>query len=291
MRMRRAAVATAATLLSVPALSAAQPTGVAPTAVPVSSVPAYGGPGATPVSPVWTPPPPPLEPAPEVGGIAGREQQDPGADRSYFARTALVAPKGTVTFQARAPLAPGALGGISASMGRVEIGVSTVLVAEEDGAAFGFNAKVQLLKGRRSALAITLDTLSPPDEDETLYMPSLVASFCADGDACNTLLSAHLTMFALDGEEEAPVFAGLSFSKGRRARLVGELHITDNEQESVFAGYLGGRWGGAKLAFDAGIGFAGVMEDSSSSGCIDYCYEEDDTEVVPYPFVGLSARM
>ncbi|MBZ0231362.1 MAG: hypothetical protein K8M05_03365 [Deltaproteobacteria bacterium] len=289
--MRRP-VATAATLLSlgsVPALAVAQPAAVAPTAVPVSSVPAYAGPGAVPVSPVVAQP---VEPtAPELTGIARREKEDPGSDRAYLARTALVAPKGTVTIQARAPLAPGALGGISASMGRVEIGVSTVLIAEEEGGAFGFNAKVQLLKGRRTALAVTLDTLSPPDEDETLYAPSLVASFCADGDACNTLLSAHLTMFALDGEEEAPVFAGVSFAKGRRGKLVGELHITDNEQESIFAGYLGGRWGGAKLAFDAGIGFAGVLEDDSSSGCIDYCYEDDDPEVIPYPFVGLSARL
>lgn len=274
--MRRS-VATVATLLSVPTLAIAQPAAVAPTAVPVASVPAYAGPGS--YEPLVAPPAAP----PDRVGIAKREKEDPGSDRSYLARTALVAPRGTVTIQARAPLAPGMLGGISASMGRLEIGVSTVLIAEEDaGGAFGFNAKLQLLKGRRSALAVTIDTLTPPDEEETLYMPSLVASFCADGDACSTLLSAHLTMFAIDGEEEAPVFAGVSFAKGQRGKLVGELHITDSDTESIFAGYLGGRWGGSKVAFDAGIGFAGELDDCADCG---------DPDFIPYPFVGLSARM
>lgn len=269
--MRRIAAVAVASLLSLPALALAQP----------GNVPAHYVPPA--------PTAPPVEPTPALGGIARREKEDPGSDRAYLARTALVGPSGTVTVQARAPLAPGMLGGISASLGRVEIGVHSVMVFEDEdeGAALGFNAKVQLLKGRRSALAVTLDTLTPPDENETLYYSSLVASFCTDGDACNTLLSAHLSMFALDGEDEAPVFAGLSFSKGRRGRLVGELHITDNDQESIYFGYLGGRWGGNKVAFDAGIGFAGELDDSSD--CYD-CYEEDP-ELMPYPFIGLSARM
>ncbi len=280
--MRRP-VATIATLLAIPSLALAQPTLVAPSAVPVSSVPAYGGPGATPVIVA----PPPVDPEPALTGIDRRQKDDPGSDRAYLARTALIAPSGTVTFQARAPLAPGMMGGISASLGRVEIGASGIVIADEDGAALGFNAKVQLLKGRRSALAVSLDTITPPDEDDSLYYAQLVASFCTDGDACNTLLSAHLSMFALDGEDEAPVFAGLSFSKGRRGKLVGELHITDSESESVFAGYLGGRWGGNKVAFDAGIGFAGELDDAGD--CYD-CYDSDPP-IIPYPFVGLSARM
>jgi hypothetical protein len=280
--MRRT-VATAATILAIPALAIAQPAAVAPTAVPVSSVPAYGAPGATPIIVA----PPPVEPAPTLTGIDRRQKDDPGSDRSYLARTALVAPSGTVTFQARAPLAPGMMGGISASLGRVELGVSGIVVADADGAALGFNAKVQLLEGRRSALAVSLDTITPPDDDETLYYAQLVASFCADGDACDTLLSGHLSMFALDGEDEAPVFLGLSFSKGRRGKLVGELHVTDSDSESVFAGYVGGRWGGNKVAFDAGIGFAGELDDSGD--CYD-CYDSDPP-IIPYPFLGLSARM
>jgi hypothetical protein len=265
----RAPVAVAlASLLSLPVVATAQP-GVAPVYVP-----------PPPTAPVAA------EPTTELVGIARRQKEDPASDRAYLARTALVAPSGTVTLQARAPIAPGMLGGLSASLGRVEIGVGSMLIFEE-GAALGFNAKVQLLKGRRSALAVTLDTLTPPDDDETLYYSSLVASFCADGDACNTLLSAHLSMFAFDGEDEAPVFAGLSFSKGAKTRLVSELHITDNENESVFAGYLGGRWGGQKVAFDAGIAVAGVIDDAGDCGD---CYE-DDPEVIPYPFIGLSARM
>ncbi len=278
--MRRSLAAVAA-LVSVPVLASAQPA-VAPSAVPVASVPAYAGPGATPVAIPSAAP----TAAPELVGIARREKDDPAADRAYLARTALVAPKGTVTFQARAPIAPGALGQLTASLGRVEIGVGGIAIIEE-GAVLGFNGKVQLLRGRRAALAATLDMFKPPDEEDTLYMPSLVASFCADGDACDTLLSVHLTMFAVDGEESAPVFGGVSFSKGRRAKLVGEIHMTDDESDSVFAGYIGGRWGGPKVAFDAGIGFAGELD--SASSCSD-CYD-DDPEVIPYPFVGLSARM
>jgi hypothetical protein len=259
--MRRIAAVAVAGLVSLPAIALAQP----------GAVPAY-----------YVPPPPPtapVEPTPELGGIDRRQADDPGADRAYLARSALLAPSGSVTVQVRAPLAPGAMGSIAYSMGRVEVGVNGFVIAEEE-SAFGLNAKVQLLKGRRSALAVTLDTLTPPDDDETIYLSSLVASFCTDGDACNTLLSGHLTMLAADGEDEAPVFAGISFSKGRRSKLVGEFHITDSDSESVFAGYLGGRWGSGKLAFDAGIGFGGEDDDYDS-----------DPDIVPYPFVGLSARM
>jgi hypothetical protein len=281
----RLAAAVAAVLVA-PAVAVAQPS-VAPTAEPVASVPAYAGAGPGSYTPLVAPTLP-VEPTSTLVGIDKRQKEDPASDRAYLARTALIAPSGTVTIQARAPIAPGAIGGISASLGRVEIGVSTLIIADEDGGAIGFNAKLQLLKGRRSALAATLDTLSAPDEDGTLYMSSLVASFCTDGDACNTLLSAHLTMLAADGEDEAPVFAGVSFSKGARGKLVGEFHITDNEDESVFGGYLGGRWGGSKLAFDAGIGFGGVVEDNQCYD--DYC-DGSDTDVAPWPFVGLSARM
>ena len=82
--MRRRPVATVATLLSLPALAIAQPAYVAPTAEPVAAVPAYAGPGATPVSPIVAPPP--VEPAPELVGIARREKDDPGSDRSLRCR-------------------------------------------------------------------------------------------------------------------------------------------------------------------------------------------------------------
>jgi hypothetical protein len=269
MRLAAAVAVAVAAVLAVPAVAAAQPS-VAPIIEPTATPTAAPTPTRTSV------------------GIDKRQEEDPASDRAYLARTALIAPSGTVTIQARAPIAPGGMGGISASLGRVEIGVSTLIIAVDEGSAIGFNAKVQLLKGRHSALAATLDTLSIPDDDDSLYMTSLVASFCTDGDACNTLLSAHLTMLAADGEDEAPVFAGVSFSKGARTRLVGEFHITDSEEESVFGGYLGGRWGGSKLAFDAGIGFGGVVEDDRCYD--DYC-DDSDSDVFPWPFVGLSARM
>jgi hypothetical protein len=289
--MRRP-LAAFATLLAVPSLASAQP-GVAPSAVPVSSVPAYGGPGAVPVTVAA-----PVEPTapPALVGIAKRSAEDPAADRAYLAHTALVAPRGTITFQARAPLAPGALGQINASLtDRISVGVGAFMIfIDEEGAALTLSGKLQLVRGRRAALAVALDTLSIPDEDETLYMPSLVASFCADGDACNTLLSLHLTGFGADGEEEMPIFGGASFSVGKKNRFVGEIHFNDDSDEysrrTLFGGFVGGRFGGSKFAFDAGLGFAGESE--SQNDCIDYCDDYDnDPPVIPYPFIGMSARL
>ncbi len=279
--MRRP-LAALATLLSLPALATAQP-GVAPAAVPVDAVPAYAAPGAAPVSAAVVSAPPA---APVLVGIARRQAEDPAADRAYLARTALIAPSGSVTFQARAPLAPGMLGQVSASFGRFELGVGGILITDE-AAVLGLNAKVQLLRSRRAALAASIDLFAPPDDDETLYLPSLVASVCADGDACNTLLSLHLTAIGIEGEDEAPVFGGVSWSMGKRGKFVGELHMTDDDSESVVAGYLGGRWGTNKVAFDAGIGFGGTLDDGNS--CSD-CYD-DGPDIIPWPFIGLSARM
>jgi hypothetical protein len=264
------------TLLAIPAAAVAQP-GLAPTAEPVPAVPAYAA---------YPPPPPePVATEPVLVGIEKRQAEDPAADRAFLARSALIGPSGSVTFQARAPLAPGMLGQVTASFGKFELGAGAILVAEE-GAVLGLNAKVQLLRSRRAALAASVDVFSPPDE-ESLYMPSLVASLCADGDECATLLSLHLTALVLESEEEAPVFAGASFSVGRRAKLVGEIHLTDSDSESVVGGYLGGRWGSRKLAFDAGVGFGGELGGSS---CYD-CYDDTGPDVYPWPFVGLSARM
>lgn len=284
--MRRP-LAALATLLAVPALATAQPSLTpAPGAVPVPAVPAYAAPGTVPVAAAAV-----AEPAPaaELTGIAKRSAEDPAADRAYLARTALIAPSGTISVQARAPLAPGMMGQLSASLGRVEVGVGTIVIGDE-GAALGFNAKAQLLRGRRAALAASLDVFSPPDGDDTLYVPSLVASLCADGDACNTLVSVHLTGLGIEGEDEMPVLGGVSWSMGRRGKFVGELHLTDDNGDSILVGYLGGRWGSRKLAFDAGIGFAGDPGSTASGDCIDYC-EDSGPDIVPYPFVGLSARM
>lgn len=270
------AAAAALALVLAPALAAAQP-GLAPGAEPVPAVPAYA-----------VPPPPAAaaDAAPPLVGIEKRQVEDVGADRAYLARSALIAPSGAVTFQLRAPIAPVALGQVSASFGRFELGVGGIGIAEE-GRVLAVNGKVQLLRSRRAALAASLDIFAPPDDDETLFVPSLVASLCADGDACNTLVSLHLTALAIAGEDEAPVFGGVSWSMGRGTKLVGELHVTDDEHDSVVAGYVGGRWGLGKLALDAGVGFGGQLGGAQScSGCYD-----DGPEIMPWPFVGLSGRL
>jgi hypothetical protein len=235
----------------------------------------------------------PVEPAagPALVGIARRSADDPAADRAYLAHSALVAPRGTVTFQARMPLAPGALGQINASLtDRISLGVGTMLFMEQEEGVFTFSGKVQLVRGRRAALAVALDMVTVSNEEERLFMPSLVGSYCADGDACSTLLSLHLTGLGMEEEDEMPLFGGASISIGKQHRLVGEIHISQREDEwermTMFGGYLGGRFGGRKVAVDAGLAFAGVTETSTDCG---EC--GDDTEAYPYPFVGVSARL
>jgi hypothetical protein len=120
-----------------------------------------------------------------------------------------------------------------------------------------------------------------------LIWPQLVASVCTDGETCNSLLSFHLNAFGVDGEEAMPVLGGVSFSTGKQARLVTELHVhrDGRSDATLLLGYAGGRFGGHKVAFDAGIAFGMVADGYNCDGC------RNDTKAAPYPFVGLSARL
>ena len=288
----------AAAALGIPA-AAAQP-GAAPTAVQVDAVPAYNAPGATaPIVPALPPPSTPPAAAgaaatygePELTGIARRTQDDAAADRAFFARTALIAPRGTISVDLRAPTGPALFGGINAAISdRFELGIGGLMIVEED-SLLGFHGKLQVYRGQRAALAVGLDVIhneGEPEYNDKLIMPSIAASWCTDGGpACGTLLTLHVTGFSLEDEEEMPIFAGVSVVTGGRRKLVAELHVNNDDEsgETLFGGYVGGRFGGKKFAFDAGLAFGGISDDNDCDGC------ESDSELIPFPFVGLSSRL
>lgn len=285
--MRRSLASFLLPLLAVPTFAHAQPGAAAPApdVVPVAAVPAVAAPGTVapgaPAAAAATP----VDPAPALTGIAAASANDAASDRAYFARTALVAPSGTVTLSARAPLAPVAFSTLAVSLSdRVEVGVGTAMVIEEGGMFTGY-AKLQLLRSKTAALALTLDVAQV--DDEQIYWPQLVASWCSDGETCNSLVSLHLNALGVSGEDEMPVIGGVSWSTGKKTRLVTELHVHhDGERdETLLLGYAGGRFGNSKVAVDAGIAFGMFSDGNDCDGC------GSDTEAVPYPFVGFSARL
>ncbi len=282
-------------LLVLPTMAAAQSAG--PGTVPVAAVPAMPvGPGATPVMVA------PAEPTPPRVGLDRRVAEDAAVDRAFAAPTALIAPRGTWTLTVRAPVGPVVNGQISYAISdRLELGLGTVLVAAEETSVTSLHAKLQLWRSSRAALAASLDLYTVRDayEENQLLMPSLVASFCAGGAACRTLVNLHLTGLAAAGEDQVPVLPGVSIVTGGRTQLVGEAHLFNDEQSeaSFLTGYLGLRWLSGRFAVEGGLGFYADLstEAINYADCpADYCQYEDDTvdpEVVPWPFVGVSARL
>lgn len=273
-------------LLAVPTLAHAQPGAAtpAPDVVPVESVPAVAAPGmAAPQPAVAAAATDPT--APVLTGIDRLSAEDAASDRAYGARTALIAPKGKVTWSTRAPLFPVGASELSVSLtDRIEAGVGTILIVDE-GAAFGAHAKVQLLRSKTAALAASIDVVGFDFEQESsdkIYMPQLVASWCTDGEDCNSLLSFHLNAFALDDDDDVPVLGGVSYSTGKKSRLVTEAHLWRDEggDDTLLVGYFGGRFGNKRhtVAVDAGLAFAFIFDHG------------DEPEGAPYPFVGLSVR-
>jgi len=281
-------------VLAVPSLAAAQ--AAAPGVVPVEAVPAAPvGPGAAPLVA-------PTEPAPLVG-LDRRIAEDAAVDRAFGAPTALIAPRGTATVTLRAPIGPLVNGKISLAVtDRLELGVGTVLLADEDDGVVSAHGKLQLWRGPRAALAASLDLYrsSDPDDEGYMAMPALVASLCAGGADCRTLVNLHLTAVAVEDEDQLPILPGLSIVSGGRTQLVAEAHLFNDEEtgDSFLAGYAGVRWLTGRLALEGGIGVFADLSDEryyATDDCIDYCggdyYYEDSPEVIPWPFVGLSARL
>lgn len=274
-------------------------------AVQVAEVPAYAvspgvaapgmaAPGMAPAA--YVAPDDAYEPA--AVGLDLRLEKDRVAERGYFAQTALVAPRGTTTLTLQAPLLPGASARIDRSFSdklSLGVGVVGVFVDEEDLVGVGsLNAKYQLVRGRRAALAATLSIVTVPEDDDeklTIALPGLAGSMCLS-DECRTLVSGELFAVAGVDDEVLPIVGGVSIAHGFKRQLIAELHTTTADEDRLWAGFIGGRFIGEKFAFDAGIGFGAVSESSRTADCIDFCESgEDEMEVGGIPFFALSTRL
>jgi hypothetical protein len=218
-------------------------------------------------------------------GIVRRSRDDAAVHRAYLSPTALMGPAGSAQIDVRAPLLPGGTATASVSLTDwLEVGAVGVYVIDED-PALGLHAKLQLFRTDTAAVAVAVDALKLDfDDDETLLIPSLSASFCADGDECRTLVTAHIDgAFVHDeddnfGEPERILVPGVSLIHGRKHKFIAELHTFRDGNDSIFAGFVGFRlvsMGAA--AFDLGLGFAGAVD--------------DELDAIPWPFFGLTHRM
>ncbi len=284
-------------LASLPAAALAE----SPTpAIPVQAVPAYA------VAPpgMAEPLPAPIDlavPAPdgELTGIARRVQDDRAAERSYFTPTALVAPRGTTTLSVQAPLFPMANIRLDRSFSdRLSLGVGVLgVIADDQLIGVGsLHGKYQVWRGRRAAVAATLSIYNVPEDDDgdetlTVPLPGVVGSWCAS-DECKTLVSVDLQAVANVDDEVLPIVGGVAIAHGKRRQLLAEFHTTEAEGDRLWFGFVGGRFLGRKLAFDAGFGFAGFPDSTATvDDCIDFCESSSSSTWIPYPFVALSSRL
>ena len=294
----------ASLLLAAPAIAFADEPAPQGEAVQVAVVPAYSvaPPPASPglaapgAAPLYVPADQPAATA-DLVGIDRRVRDDAVAERSYLAPTALVAPRGTTTFTAQAPLLPGAMVRIDRAFSdRLSLGVGAIgVLADDDLAGIGvLNGKYQLWHGRRAALAATLSLVTVPEDDDdnvTAVLPGLAASLCTD-DACRTLVSGHVTAVANVDDEVLPITGGISIAHGLRRQLIAELHTTTVDDQRIFGGFIGGRFVGQRFAFDAGLGFGGGVEQGMTTDCIDICESSSSgVDVGAIPFFALSTRL
>ena len=274
--------------------------------IPVAAVPAYAmaGPGATPpgLAPAYYyAPPAPTDAAPEPIGLDLRVREDRVAERGFLAPTALIAPRGTTTFTMQAPIAPGASFRLDRSFSdRLSLGVGVIGAFDDENLAGigSLHAKYQLWRSPRAALAVTASIYNFPaesdpadGEDLNVFIPGLAASMCTD-DTCRTLLSVDVEALAGVDDELLPIVGGISIATGIKRQLIAEIHTTTADEDRVWFGFVGGRFLSGKLAFDVGLGFAAVTQQSGGQ-CIDFCEDSSDssTEGAPYPFVALSSRL
>jgi hypothetical protein len=297
-------------LVAIPAVAGAEPP--ADQGIPVDAVPAYavapavygGPPSYAAAAPGVTPLAVAGDDVDRAIGIARRVRDDRVAERSFLAPTALVAPDGTATFTAQAPIAPGAALRLDRSFGdRLSLGVGVVGILDEDD-LYGIGSlhgKYQLARGARAALAVTASVYNLPadasDDMDTqnLFIPGVVASMCTTDD-CRTLISVDVQALAGVSDESLPIVGGVSVASGVRRQLIAELHTTTADDDRVYFGFIGGRFLGRSLAFDAGLGFGIVSQSSRTAQCIDFCGDDDlyiDTtpELGAYPFLAISSRL
>lgn len=287
-------------------------------AIPVVAVPAYA-PGYAIAAPGLAAPgmaPAPLarafDQAPvadsEPVGLDRRLRDDRVPERGYLTPTALVAPRGTTTVTIQAPIAPGASVRIDRSFSdRLSLGVGMVGIASDQDLIGipSLHGKYQLWRSRRAALAATVSMYNVPADNATsdlgsggtgvtLFMPGASASMCT-ADDCRTLVTVDVEALAGVSDTVLPIVGGVSIATGFKRQLIAEVHTTTADGDRLWLGFVGGRFLGKRLAFDAGFGFAGVSSTTTkATDCIDVCPISDSgssSDIVPYPFIALSSRL
>lgn len=275
--------------LLLPAVAVAQP-GAAPSSdadppARVAVVPAISvaPPGVAALADRDTPEPDAPPPAPV--GIARRVDQDAASGRAFFTDTALTAPRGKVSLSFRMPAAPVIDAELRYSFtDRIELGISgmTVLV-EDELSILGLHAKGQVWRNNRAAVAVGLKRYQDVGSggDDGVTIPTVVATTCLDGADCFAIISLSLNGVIISDESDVPVFAGASWALGRTIQFVGEIHVSNDDNDGSLAfGFLGVRGASRGFALDAGIGFG---SEGSCSGC------GSNTEA--FPFFGIGARL
>lgn len=220
---------------------------------------------------------------PEVNGTAltRRRDRDAAAGRSFFAETAITQPRGRATLDVRAPTAPVVAVGLRyGATDRIELQVGAIGVGvDDDGAGvLSVGAKLQLWSNDRLALAVGGSAYAV--DDEVLYQLHATGTACF-GDDCDGTITASLNAFAMRGESEVPVLAGLGLTLGKKNQLVAELHETrERGGDTLRIAYFGGRYASARYSLDGGLGL--FSEEQSYDG---------EVEVLPMLFLGVAARL
>ena len=226
--------------------------------------------------------------------LSSRSERDPAAGRSYLGPTALTAPAGQATVTLRMPFYPAIAGSLAVGLtDRVEVfvgGGAAIIIFDESNYPARFvsgGAKLQVLRSRRAALALTASAYRRPAYfhsdpfDDGWNEPRLVVgeigvvgSACLD-DRCGVVASAHAHVIPeIWGGNEKTVWGGGSIVAGRGfSRLVADATVMSSDDDHGFVGYVGYRATGEQVAFDVGALIFGDVND-----------------IVPWPTVGLSAR-
>jgi hypothetical protein len=245
-------------------------------------------PGAVIVEPPAAVPPDPAAPPPaEIGEVeAGAAQFVEGDARSgqaWATPTAFTSPRGSGTVQAWFPMYP--VGGVAVATygvtSRLEIGGGAMFAFEEDGVAGVVTGKLQVVRGKRAALAVQGYYADIPDEDESITLLTAVGSACLDA-RCAVVASGHLTAIPTQGYADDGSYGdvlllapGASLVAGRKIKFVAEgLAFDDGGDEFLLL------YGGLRLARRSFSGDLGLVVASDGG----------EAELVPVPMAAVSAR-
>ena len=252
--MRLAAVL----VLALPSLAAAQAPGM------YDPTPPLAPPGMTPMTGDTDEPPRVIAPAapaaPSLSPIEVAAARDAADDRAYGTSTALTVPDGKVDASLRvAPV--GLLASVTAGLGGgLELSADWGAVVPEQGmTSYGVGAKLALARkgGWAFALQGGYHQLGDDGESSPVGLWSLggVLTGCTDRE-CSALVSLGGGVL---GSTEG---SGQTIPYGWASVLLGTGGFRPILEGSVLdgggvLGFLGARMGGARVAFDLGIGFLG----------------------------------